>query len=146
MGNIRHSISTSLLTSSDLSSVRIDTDIYPGMNMRDFDNAKYVESNRYDISGYSKSYDAFRLKENDGILYKIDADLSYVALSIQNQTNFQLIDDVRSILGNNFVEEKYDTEQLFNSRTYVDKDEKIEAEFVYSTINGELQSILLAKY
>jgi hypothetical protein len=141
--NIHHDISVKMLQSTDLSDVLVDT-MYAGMNMREFDEEKYAESDRYDLNGYSKGYDAFRLREQDGMLSKIDADMSYVSLSINHHSDVKTIEEVKSILGGQCFDAEYDREQLYNSCTYIDKDRKTKAEFVYDSISNDLQTVLLS--
>jgi hypothetical protein len=147
-GNIHKNVAQKMLQSTDLSDLFVDT-MYVGMDMREFDKEKYIESDRFDLRGYSKGYNAFRLSEKDGKLVKIHADLSYVpsvALSIRHHSEVKTIGEVKSILGNHDVDAEYDNEQLYNSSTYIDKVLRVKAEFVYSSISNDLQAVLLSKY
>jgi len=134
------------IENTDLSNIRLDNmkigDIISEKNL-----SKYTASDRYsEKAKYKFEEICIDVDDKEKINYlfaRFDED--YIDININDTNNFELIKDIENILGNNFEDKKYDSEQLLKEYVYIDKVNNLKAEFIYSESDDILRWIILSE-
>lgn len=130
---------------TNLSNVKID-ELTIGTKEDKIDLTKYTKSDRY--SGkYKYKYEEIVIDINDkkevNYLYgKLDEEKINITV---NDKNIKKINDVVDILGKNYINKSYDSEQQLREYIYKDFNYHIKLEVIYSTNNKEVYWLILSE-
>lgn len=134
------------LQTTDLSDITVDT-IQTGSNIEYVDLSVYQESDRFHSSdgGYAYYLDRIVLDiDDDKKVSYIFGYNSEVSIKINNQTT-ATINDITTLLGDNYLDKTQDSEQGLRKHIYCDSEIGILAEFIYSEHDGQFVWIILRK-
>ena len=134
------------LENTDLSNIRLDN-MKIGDKISEEDLSKYNESDKYiKETKYTFEEICINVDDKEQINYLFARfDEYYIDININDTNNLNLIKDIENILGNNFQDKKYDSEQLLREYIYIDKVNNLKAEFIYSQNTNILRWIILRK-
>lgn len=134
------------LENTDLSNIRLDN-MKIGDIISEEDLSKYNESDKYiKKTKYTFEEICIDVDDKEQINYLFARfDEYYIDININDTNNLKLIKDIENILGNNFQDKKYDSEQLLREYIYIDKVNNLKAEFIYSQNTNILRWIILRK-
>ena len=134
------------LENTDLSNIKLDN-MQVGDIISEKDLSKYNNSDRYGTkTKYTFEEICIDVDNKEAINYlfaRFDED--YINISINNKNNLKLIKHIENILGNNFKDKKYDSEQQLREHIYIDEVNNIKARFIYSQYDDILRWIILSK-
>jgi hypothetical protein len=131
------------IDTTDLSSIKID-DIRAGESIFDVNLEGYTKSERFTEKEDTNNFEELRITTNkDGIITQIHANNNDTKLLINDKEGFKDIDDITSVLGENYKNGWYDREQSLKENKYIDYENKLEASFVYDDNGRNLVWIIL---
>ena len=134
------------LPSTDLSNITVDT-MQMDSDIKNFDLSLYQESNRFGNRNHESTYNFDEMVldiDNHKISY-IFAFKEDVLISLNQRKDISNIEEITSILGENYLEKKEDREQRLRKHIYFDHEIGVVAEFIYSEYDGEFVWIVLRK-
>ncbi len=133
-------IKTTDLSKIYLNNMTINADI------SNYDLSEYTKTDRYSGNYKYKFNEIIIGTTNKNIINYLFArfDEDYINILVNNK-KVETTADLKETLGNNYQDKNYDSEQRLRKYIYKDVDNKIKAEFVYSTWDGKLVWITLSK-
>ena len=133
------------IESTDLTNIYLD-DMTIDMKIDLKKLSNYTTTDRYS-GNYKYKFEEIIIDTNkDNKINYLFAKLDNNTVDIKiNNNKIKTIDEVSNILGNNYQDKTYDREQQLKEYIYIDKENKIKAEFVYLTWDKHVVWIILSK-
>lgn len=134
------------IATTDLSNVTIDG-IHIGSNINDIDLSVYNESDRLGYGNHAYYLDRLRVDvdSNNEVNYIFGYN-SEVLISVNTQRVMSAtIDDIASLLGDEYLDKVEDNEQKLCKYIYYDSKTGVIAEFIYDDYNRQLVWLVLKK-
>ena len=133
------------IESTDLTNIYLD-DMTIDMKIDSKKLSNYTTTDRYS-GNYKYKFEEIIIDTNkDNKINYLFAKLDNNTVDIKiNNNKIKTIDEVSNILGNNYQDKTYDREQQLKEYIYIDKENKIKAEFVYLTWDKHVVWIILSK-
>ena len=133
------------IESTDLTNIYLD-DMTIDMKIDSKKLSNYTITDRYS-GNYKYKFEEIIIDTNkDNKINYLFAKLDNNTVDIKiNNNKIKTIDEVSNILGNNYQDKTYDREQQLKEYIYIDKENKIKAEFVYLTWDKHVVWIILSK-
>ncbi len=131
-------LNDSNIKTTNLNNIFVDN-IKINSNIKDVDLTKYTKSNRHS-GNYTYLFDEIVLNvTNNKVDYLFSRfDENKTIISVNDKSNLIKIDEISNLLGNNFKDKWYDKEQGLKTYLYYDFENKIRANFVYSSYDNTL--------
>lgn len=135
--------------STELNEVYID-----GLTVNDsfekFNKMKYTPTDRYSNDDYNFIYEELMISEKNNEINNIFGRVEKVDITVNGHEHITNLDEVVSILGNNYVKATYDDEQLLKQYIYIDKENDIKVSFIYREFdsnedNNKIEYVVISK-
>lgn len=121
----------------DLSQITFDG-VSIGDIFEQIDTDKYSVSTRYPESDNTYNYEEWRISVDNDAITEIIASFGQVSISINGKEDCSSVDDVITVLGENYNSSWYDKEQSLMQIQYFDKENGIQCVFVYDKNSNKL--------
>ncbi|GHU74181.1 hypothetical protein AGMMS49992_14890 [Clostridia bacterium] len=131
------------IQSTDLSNIEIDG-LKIGVSIDNADLTKYTPADIAN-SEYTYDYNEIRIAvDENGLITRLCGTFSAIPFSLNNNAYPSTIDETIDILGENYNNYWFDSEQKIKANTYIDKGNFVTFTIAYSTINNELVWVILS--
>lgn len=127
---------------NEVQSVDLSQIVFDGVSIGDtfeqIETDKYTVSTRYPESDNTYNYEEWRISVDNGAITEIIASFGQVSISINGKEDCNSVDDVITVLGENYNSSWYDKEQSLMQIQYFDKENGIQCVFVYDKNSNKL--------
>ena len=126
---------------NDVQSVDLSQVTFEGVSVGD--NFEQIDTDKYTVkqnasSDYTYNYEEWRISVDNGAITEIMASFGQVSISINGKEDCRSVDDIISVLGENYRSSWYDREQSLRQIQYSDKENGIQCAFVYDKNSSDL--------
>jgi hypothetical protein len=133
------------ISTTNLTSIKIDN-MQVGEYISDVDLEKYTTSDRFTDKENTYNFEEIKIETDEsGIITQIHANNVDTELLINDVEGFKDIEDITTVLDENYKSSWYDREQGLKENKYMDLENKIEASFIYDNTGKNLVWTILSK-